>query len=234
MRKIKVNKKEIEKKHKKIDALLQDLVKYHFHLHDEKKVLETVANIAKLKPDEPMPAEKVASIYIDYNKTEEAEKAVDYLEEKFPPNAYRLFLRARVCDMKSHYGDCIKYGEKALTYPNTDVQTSLMIYNILGHAYRYAGDAVNSLKYYELSAKMDISKVKEPAALKFVNKIKREDFSNFLFGKIVTFSLSAVPRSPPRVRGGWRVVPGGGEHLFVKKNFTHTFVCQKTLHIQNL
>lgn len=181
MRKIKVNKKEVEKKQKKIAALMQDFIKYHFQLHDEKKVLETMAAIAKLKPDDPIPAEKVASIYIDYGKKDDAEKAVDYLEEKFPPTAYRLFLRARVCDMKSNYGDCIKYGEKALTYTDIDLQTRLMIYNILGHSYRYAGDAVNSLKYYELSAKIDLSSVQNTPGYNFVNKIKRDDFSNFLF-----------------------------------------------------
>lgn len=181
MRKIKVNKKDVEKKQKKIAALMNDLMKYHFQLHDEKKVMEIVAEMAKLKPDEPVPAEKVASIYIDYGKAEEAAKAVDYLEEKFPPNAYRLFLRSRVCDMRSDYGGCIKYGEKALTLPEMDIQTLLMIYNILGHAYRYAGDADNSLKYYELSAKIDLSKVKGTPLFAYVDKIKREDYSNFLF-----------------------------------------------------
>ena len=181
MRKIKVNKKDVEKKQKKVAALLQDLMKYHFQLHDEKKVLETVAEMAKLKPEDTVAAEKIASIYIDYQKVPEAEKAVEYLEEKFPPNAYRLFLRSRVCDMKSDYGGCIKYGEKALTLPGIDIQTYLMIYNILGHAYRYAGDGENSLKYYELSAKMDLSSIKDPNAFAFVDKIKREDFSNFLF-----------------------------------------------------
>lgn len=181
MRKIKVNKKDAEKKQKKVAALMQDLMKYHFQLHDEKKVMETVAAMAELKPEDPVAAEKIASIYIDYGKVEEAAKAVDYLEEKFPPTPYRLFLRSRVCDMRSDYGGCIEYSEKALTYPNMDIQTLLMIYNILGHAYRYAGDAVNSLKYYELSAKIDLSAIKDSASYAFIDKIKREDFSNFLF-----------------------------------------------------
>ena len=181
MRKIKVNKKDVEKKQKKVAALMSDLMKYHFQLHDEPKVMEIVGEMAQLKPDDPVPAEKIASIYIDYGKANEAEKAVDYLEEKFPPTAYRLFLRSRVCDMRNNYGECIKYGEKALTLPGVDIQTLLMIYNILGHAYRYAGDAENSLKYYELSAKVDTSQIKDPNLFAFVDKIRREDFSNFLF-----------------------------------------------------
>ena len=65
--------------------------------------------------------------------------------------------------------------------PNIDLLTRMMIHNILGHAYRYAGDAPNSLKHYELSAKMDISGETDPTARHYVEKIKREDYSNFLF-----------------------------------------------------
>ena len=67
MRKIKPKKKDTDKKRKKIDALLKDLFHYHGTVHDEAKTLETVKKIADLNPDDPMPAEKVASIYIDYN-----------------------------------------------------------------------------------------------------------------------------------------------------------------------
>lgn len=181
MRKIKVNKKEVEKKQKKVAALLKDLFYYHGEVHDEAKVMETVKALADIEPDDPMPAEKVASIYVDYNKTNEADKAVTYLEKKFPPTPYRLFLRSRVCDLKQDYGGCIEYSEKALTLPGLDLLTRMMIYNILGHAYRYAGDAPNSLKYYELSAKIDPEGAKDPNARVYVDKIKREDYSNFLF-----------------------------------------------------
>lgn len=181
MRKIKPNKKNIEKKRKKVDELLKELFRYHGELHDEEKTLETVKKIAELEPDDPMPAEKVASIYVDYNRTDEADKAVKYLEDHFPPTAYRLFLRGRVCDLKQDYGGCIKYSEMALENPNIDLLTRMMIHNILGHAYRYAGDAPNSLKHYELSAKMNTNVAVDPNARYYVEKIKREDYSNYLF-----------------------------------------------------
>ena len=57
MRKIKANKKDVEKKQKKVATLMQDLLNYHFKLHDEKKVLETVAELAEIKPDDPVAAE---------------------------------------------------------------------------------------------------------------------------------------------------------------------------------
>ena len=181
MRKIKASKKEVEKKKKKVDALMKDLFYYHGTVHDEAKVMETVKALAELEPDDPAPAEKIASIYVDYSKVNEADKAVTYLEQKFPPTAYRLFLRSRVCDLKQDYGGCIYYSEKALTLPNMDLLTKMMIYNILGHAYRYAGDAPNSLKYYELSAKEDPEGTQDPNLRVYVDRIKREDYSNFLF-----------------------------------------------------
>ena len=181
MRKIKASKKDVEKKQKKIAKLMEELVHWHAQVHDEKKVMETVAAIAALEPDDPAPAEKVASIYVDYNRTAEADKAVTYLEKHFPPSPYRLFLRSRVQDLKADYGGCVEYSLKALEFPEVELLTRLMIYNILGHAYRYAGDAPNSLKYYELSAKIDPSGAKDPNSRVYVDRIKREDYSNFLF-----------------------------------------------------
>lgn len=181
MRKIKPKKKDVDKKRKKVDALLKELFHYHGEVHDEAKTLEIVKQIADLNPDDPIPAEKVASIYVDYHKPNEADKAVTYLEQHFPATAYRLFLRGRVCDLKQDYGGCIEYSEKALENPNIDLLTRMMIHNILGHAYRYAGDAPNSLKHYELSAKMDITVPHDPNSHPYVEKIKREDYSNYLF-----------------------------------------------------
>lgn len=182
MRKIKKNdKKGNDKKKKQIDKLLEELFYYHGKVHDTAKTMEIVKTIAELNPEEPLPAEKVASIYVDYSRRDEADVAVTYLEKHFPPTAYRLFLRSRVQDLKQDYGGCIYYGEKALTMPQIDLLTRMMIYNILGHAYRYAGDAPNSLKYYELSAKLDVSSVKDPGTKYYTDKIQKEDYSNFLF-----------------------------------------------------
>ena len=181
MRKIKANKKDVEKKQKKVVEALKELFYCHGQLHDEAKTMAANKALADLEPDDPVAAEKVASIYIDYNRRDEADKAVTYLEKKFPPTPYRLFLRSRVQDLKQDYGGCIYYSEKALTLPGLDLLTKMMIYNILGHAYRYAGDAPNSLKYYELSAKEKTDIPVEPAARGFIDRIQREDYSNFLF-----------------------------------------------------
>ncbi len=181
MRKIKVNKKDVDKKRKKTAKLMEELIHYHNKVHDEAKVMEIVKALSELETDDVGVAEKIASICVDYSKRDEADKAVTYLEKKFPPTPYRLFLRSRVCDLKQDYGGCIQYSEKALTLPGLDLLTKMMIYNILGHAYRYAGDAPNSLKYYELSAKEDPNAITDPNLRTYVDKIQHEDYSNFLF-----------------------------------------------------
>ncbi len=212
MRKIKPNKKEIEKKTKKLAKLMDDLQKFHFELHEEAKALETVQKIYDMKPDDPIPSEKVASICIDYGRTDAAAKAVDYLEEKFPPTPYRLFLRARVCDLQRDYGGCIKYAEKALEYKDIDLLTKLMCHNILGHAYRYAGDAPMSLEHYELSAKTDTSGVADPGLRAHTGNIKREDYCNYLF------SLHNLPFSREKI---YEEICGFNDLYINAKQFTH-------------
>lgn len=181
MRKIKPDKKAARKKQEKIHKLMDELFYHHLHTHDEEKLFAVVKEMYELRSEDPVPAEKVASIYIDYHKVIEADLAVRYLEEKFPPDPYRLFLRSRVQDLKQDYGGCIFFAEKALSMKRVDLLTKMMIYNILGHAYRYVGDAVNSLKYYELSAKEDPTAMTDSNLRIYVDRIKREDFSNYLF-----------------------------------------------------
>lgn len=182
MRKIKVNKKDVERNNKKAVKLMEELFHHYTVTHDEAKMFEISEKILALRPTNPEPVEKVASIYIDSQDPEKAEMAVDYLEKKFESSAYRLFLRSRVCDLQQDYGGCIKYAEKALAQKEVPMLVQMMANNILGHAYRYAGDAVNSLKYYEKSCKADLSRMTgDPAAKEQSLKIQREDYSNFLF-----------------------------------------------------
>ncbi len=97
MRKIKVNKKDLEKKNKKILKLTEELFYNYTTVHDEKRMFELAENIMALKPKEAYAVEKVSSVYVDNQKADEADKAVTYMEKNFPPTPYRLFLRSRVC-----------------------------------------------------------------------------------------------------------------------------------------
>lgn len=181
MRKIKANKKDVERNNKKAMKLAEELFHHYSVTHDESKMFEISEKILALRPTEPYSVEKVASVYIDSIKPDKAAEAVDYLEKNFGPSAYRLFLRSRVCDLQQDYGGCIRYSEKALKQKEVPMLVRMMAYNILGHAYRYAGDASNSLKYYELSAKADLSKMTDLEAKEQSEKIQCEDYSNFLF-----------------------------------------------------
>ena len=134
-----------------------------------------------LKPNDPYPVEKLTSICIDLNEYEIAKAGSDYMEKHFQPSGYRVFLKSRVCDIRQDYGGCIKYGEEALKIPGNELLTQMMIHNILGHAYRYVGDAPNSLRHYELSAMKDISVGKGTDRYSYLFGIKCDDYSNYLF-----------------------------------------------------
>ena len=182
MRKIKVTKKDVDRKKKTIDKLLEELLDVHMKEHDRARTIELADHILALKPTEPYPMEKVTSIFVDLNETDRAEKASNYMEEHFPPSGYRVFLKSRVYDLRHDYANCIKYAEEALTVPNSSLLTTMMIHNILGHAYRYVGDAPKSIEHYYKSSMNDITPyVNDPDTYKYLFNIKCDDYSNYLF-----------------------------------------------------
>ncbi|MBR1397870.1 MAG: hypothetical protein IJ563_10110 [Selenomonadaceae bacterium] len=182
MRKIKVNKKDVDKKTKQIAKLLEELLDTHMNKHDRPKTIEIAEKILSLNPKDAYPMEKVTSIFVDLNETDRAAKASDYMEKRFPPSGYRTFLKSRVYDLRRDYEGCIKYAEEALTIPGSSLLTIMMIHNILGHAYRYVGDAPKSIEHYYKSSVNDISAYKsDPDTYRYLFNIKCDDYSNYLF-----------------------------------------------------
>ncbi len=181
MRKIKVNKKDVDRKNKQIGKALDDLIEAHLKLHDREKTIECAKKLLALKPNDPFPVEKLTSVCIDLNEYDTAKAGSDYMEKHFPPSGYRVFLKSRVYDVQHDYGGCIKYAEEALTIPGNDLLTQMMIHNILGHAYRYVADAKMSLYHYEMSSMKDISVGKGTDRYPYLFGIKCDDYSNFLF-----------------------------------------------------
>ena len=181
MRKIKVNKKDADRKNRQVGRALDELIEVHLKVHDRDKTIENAKKLLALNPTDPYPVEKLTSVCIDLNEYDTAKAGSDYLEKHFPPSGYRLFLKSRVCDIKQDYGGCIKYSEQALQIPGNDLLTQMMIHNILGHAYRYVADAPMSLHHYEMSAKKDISVGKGTDRYPYLFGIKCDDYSNFLF-----------------------------------------------------
>ena len=181
MRKIKVNKKDLERKNKNVAKALEELLENHLRYHDRDKSIASAKKLLALKPNDPYPLEKLTSICIDLNEIDTADEGCTYMEQHFEPSGYRVFLRSRVCDLKTDYGGCIKYSEEALKIPGNDLLTTMMIHNILGHAYRYVGDAPMSLYHYEKSAFKDIRPAKGSDRYGYLFGIKCDDYSNYLF-----------------------------------------------------
>ena len=181
MRKIKVNKKDLDRKNKNVAKVLDELIEAHLRYHDRDKSIATAKKLLALKPNDPYPLEKLTSICIDLNEIDTADEGCTYMEQHFEPSGYRVFLRSRVCDLKTDYGGCIKYSEEALKIPGNDLLTTMMIHNILGHAYRYVGDAPMSLYHYEKSAFKDIRPAKGSDRYGYLFGIKCDDYSNYLF-----------------------------------------------------
>ncbi len=182
MRKIKVTKKDLDKRKRQIATLLEALLDTHMNKHDRAKTIEIGEQIMVLKPQDPYSMEKVTSIFVDLNETDRAAKASEYMEKNFPPSGYRMFLKSRVYDLRRDYANCIKYAEEALKIPGSSLLTLMMIHNILGHAYRYVGDAPKSIEHYYKSSVNDISPYRnDPDTYRYLFNIKCDDYSNYLF-----------------------------------------------------
>ena len=185
MRKIKnkLKPKEVEKRLKQQQKLFEELIEQHNNLHDLDKIAEISEKLLALECDKSVVMENVVSICIDNNILPVAEKAMTYFEEHFPSTCYSVFLRCRVYDMQHDYGHAIEAAERALTLEHVSMLHRMMIHNILGHLYRYTGNGEKSLEHYEKSAKMNFDNfpANEMSTLAQCEKIRREDYSNFLF-----------------------------------------------------
>ncbi|MBR4383228.1 MAG: hypothetical protein IKP64_06685, partial [Selenomonadaceae bacterium] len=170
-----------EERRQKISALTDELIQCRELFHDKEKILRTAEKIFALKPDEPAPVEKVASLYLDYEMADEANLAVDYLEKNFPPSPYRLYLRACACRLAKNLRGCIEFGERALTLDGADFVTKMLIHNILGQAYRFVGEAQKAVEHYEINAKLDLSPLKDSPQLEQAKRIQVDEYDNFLF-----------------------------------------------------
>ena len=171
--------REVEKLIKELKSCITDI------FHNKEKILQTAGKIFAMEPDDPSPAEKVASIYIDFKMPEEAEKALDYLEKKFPPSQYRLLLRARFYFLKKNILETIETGERALTFKNENFIHKMLAYNLLGQAYRFIGNAKKSCTYYRATASIDLNLLENsPENADMLNqakKIQRTEYSNLIF-----------------------------------------------------
>ena len=167
-----------EEKSRAVSELTDALIDAVEVLHDKEKILQAAEKLFALRPEDPAPIEKVASIYVDYKMADEAQATVGWLEENFPPSPYRLLLRARIYFFQNNCRACIKIAERALTLAGGDTVTTMLLHNLLGQAYRSMGDAAKAVEHYERNAKL---KELGTENREQVERIRREEYSNYLF-----------------------------------------------------
>ncbi|MBO4780016.1 MAG: hypothetical protein J5497_05205, partial [Selenomonadaceae bacterium] len=170
-----------EEKRCEVSKLHDELIQIRELFHDKERLLWVAKKLFALKPDTPEPIEKVASLYIDYKMADEAEAVMAWLEEKFPPSAYRLMLRARTFRLRENMTACIEVAERALTFDDGELVTIMLTHNLLGQSYRAVGKIQRAIEHYTFNAKLDISALKDSPQYAQAEKIRREEYSNLLF-----------------------------------------------------
>ncbi|MBR4152864.1 MAG: glycosyltransferase [Selenomonadaceae bacterium] len=174
-----------EEKKREIERLTNELLQYKELFNDSKRILQIAEKIFALKPDEAMPVEKVANVYINYKMTDEAEKVLDYLEEKFPPTRHRTLLRAQFYFIKKNGLEAIKTAERALTLEKDLFLNKMFLFNLLGQAYRLIGNAKKACYHYRANATLDLSELKNSPELEKIfhhaRNIQIDEHSNLLF-----------------------------------------------------
>ena len=171
-----------EEKSRVVTELTNELIQTRELFHDKEKILRLAKKIFALKPDTPEPLEKVASLYVDYEMEKESDEVITWLEKNFPPSSYRMMLRARALRIGENMLGCIKVGEEALARGDGDFVTMMLIHNMLGQTYRLIDDTKRALAHYERNAKLDLSAVEGTPKYAQAENIRREEYSNLLFG----------------------------------------------------
>lgn len=170
---------------KKISPNVSDLTNELIQLvetgREREKILRTAEKIFELKPAEPEPLERVASIYVDYRMIDAAEEVVAYLEKNFAPSMYRLLLRARIHFLQTNCLATIETAERALTLEGGELVTRMMIHNILGQAYRFVGNASKAVEHYKFNATLNLDALKNSPQLAQAQQIQRDEYDNWLF-----------------------------------------------------
>ncbi|MBR3498293.1 MAG: glycosyltransferase [Selenomonadaceae bacterium] len=171
-----------EEKRREVSRLTDELIHCFEVTHDMETGLKVAAKIFDLKPDEPEPFERVASFCIYCSLAENTGMVLDYLEENFPPSRYRVMLRARYHFLKKNYSQTIKVIRQALAMDDDgDSLAAMMLYNLLGQAYREMGSIENALKYSEHNMRLDLSSQKNFPSFEQLKNMRVTDHNNYLF-----------------------------------------------------
>ena len=154
--------------------LAQEMDRY-YEANDHEQALATAVRLLQAKPLNRSVMERVAALFIDHGRTDEAMAAVHFLQEHFPETGYQLFLLCRVEQLQMHWEKAVDYAEQALERHDTNDWQTAMLHNILGHVYRRLGMIQQSAEHYRISGTMRNSSVTGDDSLAI------QDYSNYLF-----------------------------------------------------
>ncbi len=136
---------------------------------DLEHALETADCILAAKPRNRTALERIASLYVDNNRLEQAKDAVGFLLKEFSVTTYSLFLQSRIAYMERDYERVVRIGEQALRDTAAASWLRALLHNIVGRTYRRMGEA-RKASLHDLEAS------------KFPDSPSRlSDYSNYLF-----------------------------------------------------
>ena len=164
-------------KHKKnisSSRLAREMDRY-YEANDYEQALAAAVQLLQAKPLNRSVMERVAALFIDHGRTDEAMDAVHFLQDNFPETGYQLFLRCRVEQLQMNWEKAVDYAEQALARRDTNNWQTAMLHNILGHVYRRLGMIQQSAEHYRISGTMRNSSVTGDDSLAI------QDYSNYLF-----------------------------------------------------
>ena len=89
-------------KHKKnisSSRLAREMDRY-YEANDYEQALAAAVQLLQAKPLNRSVMERVAALFIDHGRTDEAMDAVHFLQDNFPETGYQLFLRCRTINIQ--------------------------------------------------------------------------------------------------------------------------------------
>ncbi len=115
---------------------------------DMEQALESAKRLLERKPKDRSVMERVASLFIDEKRLDQAKEAVDFLARTFPLNGYLLFLQCRVAYMESDYERALSLASRALARGDTESWQTALLHNITARMYREVGDPQKASQHY--------------------------------------------------------------------------------------
>ena len=115
---------------------------------DINQALEIAQRLLERKPKNRGAMERVASLFIDEERLNQAKEAVEFLTGTFSSNGYLLFLQCRVAYMELDYERALALALRALERGDTASWQTALLHNITARMYREIGEPQEASQHY--------------------------------------------------------------------------------------